>query len=91
MSSFSDNLGHNIQYFREMRHLTQRELGEMFQLTQAAIASWEKNKSRPDFDTLGGLCEVLGIPLSELLGIQDTNALSGKEKLLVTWRTIKDT
>ena len=75
--------GETLRKYRENNNLTQRELGEMFQLTQAAIASWEKNKSRPDFDTLGGLCEVLGIPLSELFGIQDTNALSGKEKQLV--------
>ena len=62
-------IGDRIKYFRKMRGLTQKQLGDLLGVSAAAISQFESKKSPLDFktQTVEKLCNALGI--------MDTNAL----------------
>ena len=67
MSSFSDNLGHNIQYFREMRHLTQRELAEAADISSQYLSNLENGKAVPSADIAMRIATSLKVTCDSLL------------------------
>ena len=58
--------GDIIKNARKKKGLTQKELAEMINAKHNSISDWEKNKSKPDVDTIELLCGVLGISPSLL-------------------------
>ena len=57
-----------IQLLRKKNKLTQKELASKVNLTQQAIAKWERGISEPDSDTLNKLAELFGVSTDYLLG-----------------------
>ena len=51
---------------RNMRHMTQEEVGNALGVTSKTVSKWECANNVPDFDTMGKICDVLGITLYEL-------------------------
>ena len=69
-----------IRQKRLQAGLDQTELAARIGVTPAAIGNWERCIARPDFDTLPQLCSILGISVTELLGMEPELALTGEER-----------
>lgn len=54
-------LGKAIKAAREVRKMTQRQLGEHFGVTKSAVAQWESGKNVPDPRKLNDLVRLLGL------------------------------
>ncbi len=65
-------LGKRIRYFRQLRDLTQAELGEKIGVTRQAVASWEDNKRVPDIMTGRDIAKALDITMEDLTGKDDS-------------------
>lgn len=61
-------LNENIKSIRKSKGLSQEELAVKLNVVRQTISKWEKGLSVPDSDMLISLSEVLGIPVSTLLG-----------------------
>lgn len=57
----------NLRKIRESRALSQKELAEMADLSQAAISSFELGRKTPNKRTLRILAGVLGVSTDRLL------------------------
>ena len=60
--------------------LEQAQLAALLGVTAAAVGNWERCASRPDFDTVPGLCASLHISVAELMGLEPELSLSGTER-----------
>lgn len=61
-------LGDNLKNARKKKQLTQRQLADLIGAKHNSISNWENGVNKPDPDTIGQLCGVLGISANELLG-----------------------
>lgn len=64
-------LGERIRERRLIVHLSQAQLAKKLHVTQGAVSQWEKEITRPDFDILNALEDILNTNLSYLLGSSD--------------------
>ena len=69
------HVGQTIRKYRTEAGMDQAVLASMLGFTKTAIGNWELGLTRPDIDTIPRLCEVLHIPVTELLGIPQETAL----------------
>ena len=76
-------LGQIIRDRRAAAGLDQAELAVRLGFTKAAIGNWELGLTRPDIDTLPRLCEVLHVPVTELLGLPREAALPEEDKAVL--------
>lgn len=60
--------GHRIAELREKRGLTQEELSNMLDITRASLSHYEKNRRKPDFETLTRLADTFHVSVDYLLG-----------------------
>ena len=60
-------IGENIKRIRKERGLTQKELGELLDMTQSAIGQFENDKTSPKTDTIEKIASALGVSPSELM------------------------
>ena len=65
-------LGKRISYFRNLRNLTQEELGRKLGVTRQTIASWEDNRRIPDIMTGKDIAKALDITMEDLTGKDDS-------------------
>lgn len=63
--------GDNLRNLRIARGLTQMQLAEGIQTSQAAITAWELSKREPDFKTIRKIADYFNVPLSALLPSND--------------------
>ncbi len=61
-------LNENIKSIRKSKGLSQEELAVKLNVVRQTISKWEKGLSVPDSDMLISISEVLGTPVSILLG-----------------------
>jgi repressor LexA len=57
-----------IKQLRTSRGLTQAELARQLDVTQQAVARWEKAITSPDYETLNKLASIFGVSTDYLLG-----------------------
>ncbi len=81
-------LKENIKAIRKSKGLSQQELAVKLNVVRQTVSKWEQGLSVPDSDMLIAISEVLGTPVSTLLGetVMETEADSLKaisEKLEV--------
>ena len=90
--------GKKIAELRKGKGLTQKDIAERLHVSVAAVSKWERGLNFPDLMLTEPLSEILGITVSELLGlegrsadriIQDIAELSGNEMTLKKKRLIK--
>ena len=62
-----EELGRKITELRHEKELTQKALADQIQVTDKAISRWERGLGYPDIHLLEELCNVLDVPLEELL------------------------
>lgn len=73
-----------VREARRRRGLTQRELAQRLEVTNGAVAQWERGFARPTMATRVDLAQVLGIPFEQLLPeAADTNGIVVTDPLLV--------
>ena len=65
------HFGRVIAKYRKEMGYSQQTLAEIMGVSKATIFLWEKDKAKPDADTIFKLCGQLFIPLNELFGITD--------------------
>ena len=61
-------LSENIKIIRKSKGLSQEELAERLNVVRQTVSKWEQGLSVPDADLLVSISEVLGVPVSTLLG-----------------------
>lgn len=65
------DIGSKLRYLRKARHLSSVELAQRANVSQSSISDIECNRRSPRLNTLSSLSRALGLPLSELLPIDD--------------------
>lgn len=63
-------IGQNIKKARKEKGITQKKLGEILGVSQAAIGQFENEKSNPKIETLEKIASALEIPLALLLSAE---------------------
>lgn len=66
-----DSFGKRLQYARECRGWTQRDLAEKAGVSNASISRWENNVKEPTAGNIVSLCRALDISADHLLGLSD--------------------
>lgn len=66
-------IGPFIAELRKQKGLTQKELAQRLNITQAAVSKWEKGISFPDLFLVEDLSKILDINISELLNGEKNN------------------
>ena len=61
------SIGQNIKNARKSKGLSQKQLGELLGVSQAAIGQFENEKSTPKIETIKKIATALDIPVSELV------------------------
>ena len=64
----NEKIGPFIRQLRKDRHMTQKELASLLNVTDKAVSKWELGASLPDVALLLPLAEALGVSVTELLG-----------------------
>ena len=64
----NEKIGPFIRQLRKDRHMTQKELAGLLNVTDKAVSKWELGASLPDVALLLPLAEALGVSVTELLG-----------------------
>ncbi len=65
------DFGRRLAELRKMRSLTQSQLSELLDIQPPVVSRWENGVSKPQFDYVVKLAEVLEVSFDELLGDQD--------------------
>lgn len=84
-------LGQRIQELRKKQGLSQEALGEKLGVSRQAISRWEMDGAVPEVDKLIALSQLFGMPVDQLLGVeeagkgdeQDAGELTGRELKVV--------
>lgn len=75
-------LNENIKAIRKSKGLSQQELAERLNVVRQTVSKWEQGLSVPDADLLVSISEVLGVPVSTLLGENVTPPAEDELKIL---------
>ena len=67
MKTKQETIGQRIKDLREIKGLTQVELGEKLFVSDKTISKWEKDKSEPDSNSLVKIAECFSVTLDYLL------------------------
>lgn len=61
-------LADNLKRLRKEKRMSQSQLAELVDMSQATVASWEIGTRNPDASMILRLAELLGVTTDELLG-----------------------
>lgn len=82
-------LNENMKAIRKSKGLSQQEFAVKLNIVRQTVSKWEKGLSVPDSDMLISISEVLGTPVSTLLGenviepqVDDLKAISAKLEVI---------
>lgn len=64
-------IGEHIKKARELRNMTQSQLGEKLGVTGVTVMRYEKGQREPNIETIFNMAEKLNVPVSYLLGVVD--------------------
>lgn len=62
-------IGARIRKYREEKGLSQKQLADMINVSNARVSNWEQGINRPDADILADICRALNVSPSELLNV----------------------
>lgn len=73
-------IGARIQEYRKKAGLNQEEFAEKMNVSRQAVSKWERDKAYPDLDRLVCICEILDVPVEELIYGKsgDSNVVEGE-------------
>lgn len=64
-------LNENIRHFRKVKGMSQEEMAVKLHVVRQTVSKWEQGLSVPDADLLIRMAELLGVTVSQLLGIPE--------------------
>ena len=75
-------VGTTIKSFRKKLGISQEQLAEISNITQAYLSQIENNKKDPNLSTLKAVCDALNIPISVLFlsSISEDDVPEGKKE-----------
>ena len=78
-------LWNKIKDLRKDKHITQKELAKLMNVSQQTVGAWETGRAIPGSDTLGELADLFNVSTDYLLGRSDNGKkpyyeLTDKEK-----------
>ena len=74
-----------IRFYRKNQGMEQKAFAEKIGTQANTVNNWEKGRSRPDVSLLPVICDVLGITLQQLFGLEASgDALTEREANLVS-------
>ena len=76
-----NNLKNIISSNRKKQNLTQRELGNLINVSDKQISKWETGVSYPDITIINDLAKALNISVNELLNSDDLNTTKYSENI----------
>lgn len=62
-------IGARMRKYREEKGLSQKQLADMINVSNARVSNWEQGINRPDADILADICRALNVSPSELLNV----------------------
>ncbi len=71
-------IGENIKRLRREVGMTQEQLAEKLNVTNAAVSKWERGDSLPDITMLFPIADYFGISVDELMGHTERGSLLDK-------------
>ena len=71
----------NIKRFRKSREISQEEIAVKLGVVRQTVSKWENGLSVPDADVLIHMAKLLGVPVSQLLGIETEKLAKRNEEL----------
>ena len=77
------SFGEVIAKYRTKNDLNQQKLADMLGATKNTVCNWEKGKSFPDAKAITNLVNLLGIPIHELFGMNNTEGLTSSESGMI--------
>ncbi|MBQ8358999.1 MAG: helix-turn-helix transcriptional regulator [Oscillospiraceae bacterium] len=87
-------IGKLIHTLRKEKGLTQKQLGDMLNITDKAISKWERDIAHPDTATLPKLANILGVSVESLLNAKIDNLPKNTEQASTdfnpTWQKHKE-
>ncbi len=72
----AESFGVRLQRLRAARELTQGQLAITLGVSEPSISAWELDKARPKAGRMEALSVALGVEISELLGIDESENLN---------------
>ena len=60
-----------IREIRKAHKLTMKQLGEKIGLAESTISQYETGKRQPDLEAQAKMCELFGVPLGYLMGVEE--------------------
>lgn len=73
----ANTLGRRIQEGRRTAGLSQEALGERLNVSRQAVSKWEADAAIPELENLIAMSRVFGVPVGELLGVEDPAGAGG--------------
>lgn len=61
------HLAQNLKCLRKQRGMSQQELAEVLEISQAAVGNWENEHREPDLKTIIRLAQYFGVTLDDLV------------------------
>lgn len=76
-------IGENIKHFRKAQKISQEELAVKLNVVRQTVSKWENGLSVPDADILIRMADLLGVSVSQLLGVEteDCSTIALSEEL----------
>lgn len=65
-----NTIGKNIKLTRQNKKMSQKELADKLNISQAAISQFEKNSTTPKLDTIKKIANALEVPYFELIDLK---------------------
>lgn len=69
--NMQSNIGEIICQYRQIHKMTQEEFASRLGVTAQAVSKWERGNGMPDVSLLAGICKVLGVSASTLIGVKE--------------------
>ena len=68
-------IGKNIRYFRSQKGVSQQWLADAIGVSKMSISYFERDKRRPDIETVKRICSALNVSLGKFMAFSDSMAL----------------
>lgn len=69
-------VGNNIKAYRNLLKMSQQELADICQKTRQCISSWEKDRTKPDYEDLAIIANALNCGREDLLSTEEPSLIA---------------
>ena len=75
----------NLAFYRKQKGLLQKTLAERLGVSTSAVSNWESGINYPRLDTVYNICDELGVSISQLLEIDESNYTEEEHALVYAY------